>query len=421
MSRIIVIAALVLAGEMVFGLAFNVPRFFRPTMLEVFGFSNTQLGDLFAVYGLTAMLSYFPGGALADRFSPRTLMSLSLVATAIGGVYMATIPGSAGMAILYGYWGITSVFLFWGALIRGTRNWGGSTSQGTAFGILDGGRGLVAFAVAGVSVFIFASLMPADATLATDSERRINFQVVILFYSTVTLLIGLLTWFAIPHEAPAGPGSRPNPLKGMAAVVRRPVVWAQAAVIVCAYCGYKGLDFYADYAVQVLRMDEVEASKFATWGALVRPFAAVGAGLIADRFDATRTIGVMFFAMLASFGALSLLDPASSGLPLILLNVFVSFAAVFGLRGVYFAMLNDYRTPMHLTGAAVGMISLLGYTPDIFFAPIAGRIVDANPGIVGYQQFFLFLAAIAALGMAVVAMLIRMNRPGRRLWAGAGH
>jgi hypothetical protein len=67
------------------------------------------------------------------------------------------------------------------------------------------------------------------------------------------------------------------------------------------------------------------------------------------------------------------------------------------------------------------MISLLGYTPDIFFAPIAGRIVDANPGIVGYQQFFLFLAAIAALGMAVVAMLIRMNRPGRRLWAGAGH
>jgi len=63
-------------------------------MLDVFGFTNTQLGDIFAVYGLTAMLSYFPGGALADRFSARFLLTASLFATAAGGLYMAMIPGA---------------------------------------------------------------------------------------------------------------------------------------------------------------------------------------------------------------------------------------------------------------------------------------------------------------------------------------
>ncbi len=125
MSRYLYIAALVVAGEMIFGLPFHTSRFFRPTLLEVFGFTNTQLGDLFAVYGITAMVSYFPGGAIADRFSARFLLTASLVATGCGGLYMATIPGARQMAVLYGFWGITTIFLFWGALIRATREWGG--------------------------------------------------------------------------------------------------------------------------------------------------------------------------------------------------------------------------------------------------------------------------------------------------------
>ncbi len=59
--------ALVVAGEAVFGLPFHVIRFFRPAVLDVFGFTNTQLGAVMATYGVVATLSYFPGGPLADR------------------------------------------------------------------------------------------------------------------------------------------------------------------------------------------------------------------------------------------------------------------------------------------------------------------------------------------------------------------
>jgi sugar phosphate permease len=180
MKRILHMLVLILAGEMIFSLPFHTARFFRPTLLDTFGFSNTELGDAFAVYGVTAMLSYFPGGALADRFTARKLMSLSLLATAAGGLYMATFPGFLPMTLLYGYWGITTIFLFWAAMIRATREWGGRESQGVAFGILDGGRGLVAAGFAMFAVFVLAVHLPAEVLQASAESRREGLRNVIL-------------------------------------------------------------------------------------------------------------------------------------------------------------------------------------------------------------------------------------------------
>ena len=77
-SKAMVIICLIIAGELIFGLPYHVLRYFRPTMLEVFDLSNTNFGDAFAIYGITALLSYFPSGVIADHFSARKLMSLSL-------------------------------------------------------------------------------------------------------------------------------------------------------------------------------------------------------------------------------------------------------------------------------------------------------------------------------------------------------
>lgn len=416
MQRITLMLALVVAGELIFGIPFNVPRFFRPTMLEVFAISNTQLGDMFAIYGITAMLAYFPGGTLADHFSARSLIAVSLFATAIGGFYMATIPSETAMSFLYGYWGLTTIFLFWGALIRATRDWGGEHSQGVAFGILDGGRGLVAAAVAAIGVTILSIYLPDNARLATPEAREAGFKSVIWMYCFLTIAAGLFAWFAIPASK-KGTDVEFNPLKGMTTVLQRPIIWAQALIIVCAYCGYKGLDNYSLYAVQVLGLDEVEGARLASYGAWTRPAAAICAGLIADRFNVIRSIVGMFAVLAISFGVWSTLAPEESGIMLIYANFFMTYIFVYALRGIYFALLEESRTPKNLTGAAVGMISLVGYTPDIFFAPIAGRILDANPGLVGHQNYFMFLASISAVGILSVGWLIWLRRNGvARLW-----
>ena len=202
----------------------------------------------------------------------------------------------------------------------------------------------------------------------------------------------------------------------MGIVLRRPIVWAQACIIVCAYCGYKGLDNYSLYAVQVLGMDEVEGARMASYGAWARPVAAVLAGLIADRFNATGSILVTFVILIVSYGTWSMAAPSGAGLAIIYLNFAVTHFAVFALRGIYFALLEEYQTPKHLTGASVGMISLIGFTPDAFFAPIAGRILDADPGLVGHQHYFMFLTAISVAGVLAVAWLVWLYKSGRSHW-----
>jgi len=409
MHRFIFMLTLVLAGELIFGLPFHTTRFFRPTFLEVFGFSNTQLGDVFAVYGITAMLAYFPGGVIADHYSPRNLMTFSLFATAAGGLYMATFPGETQLAVLYGFWGVSSILLFWSAMISATRDWGGDHSQGKAFGILDGGRGLVAAVFAVFAVAVLSLYMPADMNLVSDTERRQAFRAVILLYSAATAVAGCLIWFVIPKSVGSA-NSYVKPLAGMLTVLRRPIVWAQAFVVVCAYCGFKGSDNYSLYAVQVLGMDEVAAAKFTAYASYLRPVGAVVAGLIADRFSTSKVITITFLVLVLSYSLLAIAIPSAAWTNIIFANLLITYFAVFALRGVYFALLQESRTPKYLTGSTVGLISLVGYTPDIFFAPIGGRLLDSASVLVGHQRYFMFLTGIAVVGAMAVIWLIWLNR-----------
>lgn len=412
--------ALIVAGELIFSLPFHLPRYFRASVLEAFGFSNAQLGDIFAVYGLTAMLAYFPGGAIADRWPARRLMSASLLATAMGGLYLATAPGVTGMSLLYGYWGVTTILLFWAAMIRATRRWGGMLAQGRAFGLLDGGRGLVAAACASLAVACFQALAGGTGSAPLLPEaRQSGLHAVVLYYSALTAGAGLLVWRWVPKDDDATtPLARHTDSSGLRAVIGLRAVWLQAFVVVCAYCGYKGLDNYALYAVEVLGLGETEAARFTANCAYLRPFAAIAAGLVADRLGAARAVVVLFALLALVYLALALLDAATGLRGVVLACLLVSYGGVFALRGVYFALLQASGIPFAHTGAAVGLISLVGYTPDVFFAPLTGRLLDSAPGLAGHQRYFIALTVIAIIGLAAITALTG-HRAGRPLPAGA--
>ena len=138
---------MILAGESVFILPFLLARIFRPTFLAVFDITNFELGSLYSIYGVIALISYLYGGALADRYPPRKLMASALLMTAAGGIVLAQFPSFFTLQLLYGFWGFSTIFLFWAAMIKATRNWGGLNQQGRAFGYLEGGRGIVAASI----------------------------------------------------------------------------------------------------------------------------------------------------------------------------------------------------------------------------------------------------------------------------------
>ncbi|MCA9160383.1 MAG: hypothetical protein KDA72_18750, partial [Planctomycetales bacterium] len=113
--------SLILAGETIFLPAFHLGRYFKSSLLTTFDIDEFQLGELGAVYGVLATLCYFLGGPIADRWQPRLLMVVSLIATGMGSLYMATIPGMTGLCLLFGFWGVTTILAFWAPLIRATR------------------------------------------------------------------------------------------------------------------------------------------------------------------------------------------------------------------------------------------------------------------------------------------------------------
>ena len=416
---VLAIGVLILAGEVIFALPFHIPRFFRASLLEVFALSNADLGDVFAVYGVTAMIAYFPGGAIADRYPPHKLMSLSLFATALGGIYLATIPGYRGLSVLFAYWGVTSILLFWAALIRGTREWGGDRAQGRAFGILDGGRGLAAAALASIAVLVFAGAHVADPTTVDPATRRAAFIEVITFYTVVTFVVGALAYWFVPRPSQRAI-ARASPLANISEVMANPLVWAQALIVVCAYCGYKGLDNYSLYAVDVLGMSEVDSAAFTANCAYLRPLGAVAAGFIADRWSASRVMLALFVLLGLSFGPLSIAVPEPGASGVIVANILLSFAGVYALRGVYFALLEETHVPQHVTGTAVGLVSLVGYTPDVFFAAVGGRLIDGSPGVTGHQHYFAFVTLIMLAGAAVTGLLMLLTRHRQRLAADSG-
>jgi len=55
-------------------------------------------------------------------------------------------------------------------------------------------------------------------------------------------------------------------------------------------------------------------------------------------------------------------------------------------------------------------MSFIGYTPEIFFASIAGRILDASPGVQGHHNYFMFLTILSLLGLIVVFGLLHLKR-----------
>ncbi|MGO3184078.1 MAG: MFS transporter [Aequorivita sp.] len=415
-QHILYIVLLILAGEAVFILPFVLARVFRATVLEVFQINNTELGICFSVYGIVALFSYLFGGPLADRFPPRKLMGTALVLTALGGLVYANSPSLQTLIILYGFWGFTTIFLFWSSMIKATRVWGGTENQGKAFGFLDGGRGLVGalFGLLGVVVF---SLFVSDSQI-TPTEEVEAFHYVIYVSSALVALIGIIVFFFLKTNEEAEVTTLDKiTLKNIKAVLKLPAIWLLMIIIICAYVGYKITDIFSLYANDVMLYNEVDAAKTGTFLLFIRPVVGVIVGFLADRSRASIYLCIGFLLSIcgAMLFASGIVDKGTD--ILFFLSITVVAVGVYAARVLYFAVMEEGNIPLVLTGTAVGIISFIGYTPEIFAGPAIGYFLDAAPGKEGHQAVFWMLAIFSIVGFVASFIFYRISKKssGRQL------
>ena len=412
-KKFLILTLLILSVEFIYFLPYVLSRVFRPTFLDVFQLNNFQLGSLFSVYGVVALLSYIYGGVITDRYSPRKLMSSALFLTALGGLVLASYPSYQTLQILYGYWGFTSVFLFWGAMIKATRLWGGDNNQGKAFGFLDGGRGIVAASMGSIGVFVFTIVLTSDIESASVLERQEAFRYVILLSSFMVAFIGLLVLIFLRNmedkntnfELPL------NTLTNIKSVLKNESIWLLMLIIMCAYVGYKVTDIYSLYASEVMLYDQIEAAEVGALQLYLRPIVCIAIGLIADRTKnmfwiifgfVTMLIGALIF----SFG---IIKPDMNFI--FFLSLVILAVGTYSIRALYFAVLKEANVAFALTGTAVGIISVVGYSPDIFAGPIMGYLLDENPGIIGHQYVYFMLVIFSIIGLIASIRFARLTKP----------
>jgi MFS family permease len=362
------------------------------------------LGALFSIYGVVAVFSYFFGGPLADRFPARTLIASALTLTGFGGLIMASIPSYRILQGVYALFGFTTVFLFWAALIKATREWGGSSFEGRAYGWLEGGRGISAGLIATFALISFAILIPDDVTREAQIKaiRR-----VFLGTSFWVILLGIVGYLILPRKKVEQTMQRIN-RKDVWKVLKNPKILLHALIILCAYVGYKVTDDISLYSQQVLGMHEVRAAGMGTLLLWLRPVFAVLAGILTDRYSTLHVLTWSFTGVLIA-GLLLFTGWIEPWVNLSVLVMGLMVAGVYALRGIYFALLRESSIPLAITGTAVGVVSVIGYTPDIFMSPLMGYLIDSSPGPQGHQHVFMVLLGFALVGLGASWALWRIQ------------
>ncbi|MEX3845267.1 nitrate/nitrite transporter [Paraburkholderia sp. BR10882] len=408
MQRYVQLLLLVLAAGGIYPLLY-LRQVYQTTMLDVLHIDNAQLGYLYSVLGIVFFVSYLPSGWLADRVAPRLLICFSLIGTGALGLWYSTAPSFHALLVIFCLWGVTTGLTFWASVLKRVRMIAGANEQGRFFGLLDGGRGLVEALLATAALALFAA--------ATGSGRgeAAGLRHVIYMYSFTCIALGaLMSFFKDPAPAPAeskpveanANGSLWRDLATLAAI---PQLWLMAAVVFCGYQIFWATYSFSAYLQQgEMHMTVVAAGMVTTAKLWMRPIGGIGGGFLGDRLSNLRVlIWALFLAVAGLIGLIVL--PALRNMALLGAVVLFIGLMTYAIRGLYWTLLDYCAIPMRITGLAIGLVSLIGYSSDIFLPLVNGYITEHYAGMLGYQIYFAYVAAIGTLGGIAALVLKRMT------------
>ena len=392
-------------GAIIYGLPYF--RFdYYDVYLETYHLTNTEMGVFGSVLGVFGMVSYLFGGIVADRFSTRTILTVSLVGTGLGGFVHLLPLNFPALVCLYAFWGVSSLFAFWPACVKAVRILSGSGDQGKAFGFFEGGRGIAAALMAMAAVVAFRM-----GTGHMENQER-GMKYVIVFYSVLTILMGVLAFLTVKDDKMEE--SERISFKGIGEVLRLPAVWIIGFVTFCNYVFTLSLYYFTPYSTSILGASATFAATLAALKRWFSLFGNVGGGFITDKIGTGRMLGLSFFIMAAGTLGILLLPTNKSSI--------VAFTVLFIVIYVFYnvnyamtwAMMDEGAIPKKYSGTAAGVISTVGYLPEIFCSLLAGALIDSHPGVTGYRQFFGFLIAMLVLGIVFVIVWVKYLKKTRK-------
>jgi MFS family permease len=410
-QRYIQLMLLVIAAGAIYPILY-LRQVYQPTMLEVFHITDSQLGYLYSSLGTIFLLSYLPSGWLADRIAPRLLICFSLIATGLLGLLYSTAPSFNVLMLIFGGWGLSTGLTFWAAVIKRVTMIAGAQEQGRFFGLLDGGRGLIEALLATVAITLFAWV-----TQTRGEPVAVGFKMVVYLYAFLCIALGVLLALVKDPQgtqdesANRAARQRSNVLIDLKTLASIPELWLVAAIVFCGYQVFWATYSFSAYLHQgEIGLTVVMAGTITTLKLWMRPIGGIGGGFLGDRYSKVSVLVIALFLAALSLLGLMAAPRIASHVLLVFLVLFIGILT-YAIRGLYWSLLDRCNIPPATMGLAIGLISVLGYSPDVFLPLVNGYLTQAFPGVFGYQLYFGYVAVMAALGgFAGLALKNMLNR-----------
>ena len=399
MLRLILIS---IAGTMIYGLPYF-RSYYYDAYLQTYGLTNSQMGMFGSIFGIMGACSYLFGGVVADMFSARKLMTISMILTGLGGLLHLFHPSYIMLVGIYFLWGFTSLFAFWPALLKVLRSLANEDEQSKAYGFMDATRGITNAVQLAVTLAIFNALSKKASDLA-------GLNGVVIFYSAVCIVMGIGLYFVLDEKKlQTGSDGAEDESKFSFAIVKQvlkmPVVWLLSLVVCCSYTMPILFYYFTPYATANLGMTAAAGAMVTMLAQYVRPVACVVGGVAADKIGRANvmygTMGIMLVSTLVLIFARSMTNA-----------VFIGICACiyFGMYGAYslvFSMFDECGIPKYMSGTAIGLICTIGYMPEFFCPLLAGKVLDTY-GNAGYHILFIFLAVMMVIGLILLTFYKRL-------------
>ena len=211
--------------------------------------------------------------------------------------------------------------------------------------------------------------------------------------------------------AAAGPGLAPGFRQDLYDVLRRREIWLVAFIILCGYQLVWATASTAAFLQQTHGMTAVTVGVITVAQLWMRPLGAVCAGVAGDLAGRESVLAGLFLLAALAVGGM-ILAPSPGGNALMLGIALIVALATFAVRGLYWGSLESCQVPARTKGLAIGAISLVGYSPDLYLPLVYGALLEAFPGRIGFSLYFGGVGLMGIAGAAAAWMLARRVRSG---------
>lgn len=392
-SNVLKIVLLSFAGSIIYGLPYF-RSYYYDAYKEIYSLNNLEMGALGSAYGLLGLFSYILGGILADKFKAKYLLIFSMIATGLGGILHLVLTDYRALLAIYGLWGITSLLTFWPALMKMVRMQAKDDEQSRAYGIFEGGRGIFTAAHLSIATFIFSFLQSQTLFYFGGIEW------VIIFYSASPILVGIAFIFVLKNdENSSDEKTQKIRLEDIYKLVKMPAIWIIIVMVFCMYSYQMSIYYFTPYATNVIGASATLAASIAVFKQYIRPFASTSGGFLADKFGRGQIMAIGFLLMAVGTLIMILAGEAKGfSLTILIIAGAIIYFGLYATYGIYFSFLSEGGVPLPVYGLAVGLVSTIGYLPEVIAPLIAGEILDTFEGNLGYYIYFTMMIVIAIVG-----------------------